>query len=55
MPVGSPGMEGGAAEPYEVVLFGPTGRRSFMRFPYAYCAQNAQMSRMAAVEDAVGK
>ncbi|HYU14138.1 MAG TPA: DUF411 domain-containing protein [Stellaceae bacterium] len=33
IPVGSPGMEGGAAEPYEVVLFGPTGRRSFMRFP----------------------
>jgi hypothetical protein len=33
MPVGSPGMEGGTPEPYEVVLFGPAGRRSFMRFP----------------------
>jgi hypothetical protein len=33
MPVGSPGMEGGTPEPYEVVLFGPAGRRSFIRFP----------------------
>ena len=32
MPVGSPGMEGDNAEPYEVVLFGPAGRRSYMRF-----------------------
>jgi hypothetical protein len=32
MPVGSPGMEGGAPERYEVVLFGPSGRRSYMRF-----------------------
>src|SRR3954470_10587028 len=32
MPIGSPGMEGGNAEPYEVVLFGPAGRRSYMRF-----------------------
>ena len=32
MPVGSPGMEGGTPQPYEVVLFGPTGRRSYMRF-----------------------
>ena len=32
MPVGSPGMEGGVPEPYDVVLFGPAGRRSFMRF-----------------------
>jgi hypothetical protein len=32
MPVGSPGMEGGTPQPYEVVLFGPSGRRSFMRF-----------------------
>jgi hypothetical protein len=32
MPVGSPGMEGGSAEKYEVVLFGPSGRRSYMRF-----------------------
>ena len=32
MPIGSPGMEGGMPEPYDVVLFGPTGRRSYMRF-----------------------
>jgi hypothetical protein len=31
MPIGSPGMEGGTPEPYEVVLFGPAGRRSYMR------------------------
>ena len=32
MPIGSPGMEGGNPEPYEVILFGPAGRRSYMRF-----------------------
>jgi hypothetical protein len=32
MPVGSPGMEGGTPQPYEVVLFGATGRRLYMRF-----------------------
>lgn len=32
MPVGSPGMEGGAPQRYDVVLFGATGRRPFMRF-----------------------
>ena len=32
MPVGSPGMEEGSAEPYEVVMFGPAGRRTYMRF-----------------------
>jgi hypothetical protein len=32
MPVGSPGMEGGSPEKYEVVLFGPSGRRLYMRF-----------------------
>ncbi|WP_157644233.1 DUF411 domain-containing protein [Bradyrhizobium sp. WSM2793] len=32
MPVGSPGMEGGKPQPYTVVLFGPEGSRSFMRF-----------------------
>jgi hypothetical protein len=32
MPVGSPGMEGAPVEKYEVVLFGPSGRRSYMRF-----------------------
>jgi hypothetical protein len=32
MPVGSPGMEGGTVEKYEVVLFGPSGHRSYMRF-----------------------
>jgi hypothetical protein len=32
MPVGSPGMEGGTPQPYEVVLFGTSGRRSYMRF-----------------------
>jgi hypothetical protein len=28
MPIGSPGMEGGAPEPYDVILFGPAGRRT---------------------------
>ena len=34
MPVGSPGMEvnGTADEPYEVMLFGPSGDRSYGRF-----------------------
>jgi hypothetical protein len=34
MPVGSPGMEveGAAPETYEVVLFGPSGQRTFARF-----------------------
>ena len=32
MPVGSPGMEGWSAEPYEVVMFGPAGQRTYMRF-----------------------
>jgi hypothetical protein len=32
MPIGAPGMEGGSPEPYEVVLFGPDGRRTYMRF-----------------------
>lgn len=32
MPVGSPGMEGGAPEVYEVVLFGRGGRVSYGRF-----------------------
>ena len=32
MPTGSPGMEGGAPETYEVVLFGPQGRRVFARY-----------------------
>lgn len=32
MPVGSPGMEGGEPETYDVVLFGPDGRRPYMRF-----------------------
>jgi len=32
MPIGSPGMEGGNPEGYDVVLFGPAGRRSYMRF-----------------------
>jgi hypothetical protein len=32
MPVGSPGMEGGTPEAYDVVLFGPTERRTYMRF-----------------------
>ena len=32
MPIGSPGMEGGKPEAYEVVLFAPGGRRSYMRF-----------------------
>lgn len=32
MPIGSPGMEGGAPETYEVVLFGSAGRRTFARF-----------------------
>jgi hypothetical protein len=32
MPMGSPGMEGGRPQPYEVVLFGPAGRHTYMRF-----------------------
>jgi hypothetical protein len=32
MPIGSPGMEGGNPEPYDVILFGPAGRRSYARF-----------------------
>ena len=32
MPVGSPGMEGGKPEKYDVVLFGPNGRRTYMSF-----------------------
>jgi len=32
MPVGSPGMEGGDPETYEVVMFGPGGRRAYMRY-----------------------
>jgi hypothetical protein len=32
MPIGSPGMEGGPPAQYDVVLFGPNGRRSYMRF-----------------------
>jgi hypothetical protein len=32
MPVGSPGMEGGAPETYEVVLFGPHGQQTFTRY-----------------------
>jgi hypothetical protein len=32
MPVGSPGMEGGAPDTYEVILFGEQGRRVFARY-----------------------
>jgi hypothetical protein len=32
MPPGSPGMEGGRPERYDVVLFGPNDRRTFMSF-----------------------
>jgi hypothetical protein len=32
MPIGSPGMEGGTPELYDVIVFGPTGRKTFMRF-----------------------
>ena len=32
MPFGSPGMEGGKPEAYEVVVFEPNGRRTYMRF-----------------------
>jgi hypothetical protein len=32
MPVGSPGMEGGTSERYDVILFGPMGRRTYMSF-----------------------
>jgi hypothetical protein len=32
MPVGSPGMEGGTPERYDVILFGPEGRRTYMSF-----------------------
>ena len=32
MPAGSPGMEGGAQQRYDAILFGATGRRPFMQF-----------------------
>ena len=32
MPAGSPGMEGGVPQKYQVVLFGTTGRQPFMHF-----------------------
>jgi hypothetical protein len=32
MPIGSPGMEGGSPEQYDVVLFGSSGRSVYMRF-----------------------
>jgi hypothetical protein len=32
MPIGSPGMEGGKPEKYDVILFGPDGRRTYMSF-----------------------
>ena len=32
MPTGSPGMEGGTPQKYDVVLFGAEGRQPFMRF-----------------------
>jgi hypothetical protein len=32
MPIGSPGMEGGKPEKYDVVLFGQNGRRTYMSF-----------------------
>jgi hypothetical protein len=32
MPVGSPGMEGGTPERYDVILFGPAGQRTYMSF-----------------------
>jgi hypothetical protein len=32
MPVGSPGMGGGAPQKYDVVLFGKSGRQPFMQF-----------------------
>src|SRR6266700_6896059 len=32
MPVGSPGMEAGTPQRYEVILFGANGRQPFMRF-----------------------
>jgi hypothetical protein len=32
MPAGSPGMEGGAPQRYDVVLFGATGHQPFMHF-----------------------
>ncbi len=32
MPIGSPGMEGGTPEAYDVVLFGPDGNRNFGRY-----------------------
>jgi hypothetical protein len=32
MPIGSPGMEGGTPEKYDVVLFAPNSRRTYMSF-----------------------
>lgn len=32
MPIGSPGMEGGTPQTYQVILFEPTERRTYMHF-----------------------
>src|SRR5262245_21874694 len=32
MPIGSPGMDGGKPEAYDVVMFGPDARQTYMRF-----------------------
>lgn len=32
MPVGSPGMEGGTPQKYDVIIFGGSGRQTFMQF-----------------------
>jgi hypothetical protein len=32
MPAGSPGMEGGTPQKYDVVLFGASGRETFLQF-----------------------
>jgi hypothetical protein len=32
MPIGSPGMKGGNPEKYDMVLFGPKGRWTYMSF-----------------------
>jgi len=32
MPIGSPGMEGGTPDTYDVIMFGPSGRQFYMRF-----------------------
>ena len=41
MPAGSPGMEGGTPQRYDVILFGKTGRQPFMHW-FGKCRMRCQ-------------